>query len=123
MSVEPLAVRSTFSVVARQGSGDNLPLVVKQRRAVIVSPEDLKQQKEVEFYATSVTAWYNTALERDRGLFTLSAGGIGLLLTLLTTVGLKDLVLVVLYVCTILAFLTSVGETISLSTRAFCGRG
>ena len=40
-----------------------------------MSPEDLKQQKEVEFYATSVTAWYNTALERDRGLFTLSAGG------------------------------------------------
>ena len=61
-----------------------------------MSPEHLKQQKEVEFYATSVTAWYNTALERDRGLFTLSAGGIGLLLTLLTTVGLKDLALVVL---------------------------
>jgi hypothetical protein len=40
--------------------------------------DDIKK-KEIAFYTAGVTAWYNTSLEHDKSLFTLSAGGIGLL--------------------------------------------
>lgn len=56
-----------------------------------MSPEEIDDQKRVEYYAASVNAWFNTSLEHDKSLFTLSAGGIGLLITLLTTVELSPL--------------------------------
>lgn len=49
------------------------------------------QEKDIQFYAASVTAWFNTRLEHDKSLLALSAGGIGLLVTLLTTVGVKSI--------------------------------
>ncbi|PKF49010.1 hypothetical protein AT251_22010 [Enterovibrio nigricans] len=45
------------------------------------------KEKEVEFYAATVGAWLNTKFELDKSLLTLSTGAIGLLVTLLTTVG------------------------------------
>jgi hypothetical protein len=48
---------------------------------------EIAAQKSVEFYSASVAAWYASALEHDKSVFTLAAGGIGLLVTLLTTVG------------------------------------
>jgi hypothetical protein len=44
-------------------------------------------EKEIAFYSSLVQAWIDTRMELDRTLVTLSAGGIGLLATLLTTVG------------------------------------
>lgn len=38
-------------------------------------------------HGSMVAGWLNTKLERDKSILTLSAGGIGLLATLLTTVG------------------------------------
>lgn len=73
-----------------------------------MTPEEIKNQKEVEFYAASVNAWFNTSLEHDKSLFTLSAGGIGLLLTLLTTVGLSSAESLVLYIGAILSFLSAI---------------
>lgn len=72
-----------------------------------MSPEDLRQEKEVEFYAAGIAAWYNTSLEHDKSVFGLSAGGIGLLITLLTTVGVSSACLLGLYIAAILSFLTS----------------
>jgi hypothetical protein len=71
-----------------------------------MEPADVEQQKAVEFYAASVNAWYNSALEHDKSLFSLSAGGIGLLITLLTTIGIPSWIVLSLYVCALLAFLT-----------------
>jgi hypothetical protein len=79
-----------------------------------VSPDDLKQQKEVELYAAEMAAWFNTSLERDKSIFALSAGGIGLLLTLLTTIGLNNVVLLVLYIAAVLAFLVSLVAVVAI---------
>jgi hypothetical protein len=46
--------------------------------------------KEVEFYAAMVNAWLNTKFEHDKSLLTLSAGAIGLLITLVSTVGVQS---------------------------------
>lgn len=62
------------------------------------------EQKEVEYYSAAVTAWFATALEYDKSLLTLSAGGIGLHLTLLTTVGLRSAEALILYIGAILSF-------------------
>lgn len=70
--------------------------------------EQLKQAKEVEFYAASVNAWFNTHFERDKSLLTLSTAAIGILVTLMTTVikpdyyslALSGLALVFFLICT-----------------------
>jgi hypothetical protein len=46
-----------------------------------------ESQKEVAFYSAMVTAWVGTRMEKDKTLLTRAIGGIGLLVTLLTTVG------------------------------------
>lgn len=43
---------------------------------------EFREKKELEFYKAGISAWYTTAFERDKSLLTLSAGGIGLLMTL-----------------------------------------
>ena len=64
-------------------------------------------QKQVAYYSAAVTAWFTTSLEHDKSLLTLSAGGIGLHLTLLTTVGLKTAEALVLYIGAIICFVVS----------------
>jgi len=44
-------------------------------------------ERGVAFYSAMVQAWVDTRMELDRTIVTLSAGGVGLLATLLTTVG------------------------------------
>jgi hypothetical protein len=72
-----------------------------------MTPEDIAHQKEVEYYAASVTAWFNTSLEHDKSVLTLAAGGIGLLITLLTTVGLSSAEALILYISAITSFLVA----------------
>lgn len=67
--------------------------------------EEIDEQKRIEYYAASVTAWFNSSLEHDKSILTLSAGGIGILITLLTTVGLDSAEALVLYFCAIICFL------------------
>jgi len=67
-----------------------------------------KQDQDIEFYAASVEAWFNTRIEHDKSLLTLSAGGIGLLITLLTTVGASSLQTLLLYGFAILFFLVCI---------------
>lgn len=69
-----------------------------------MSPEELKCQKEIAFFGASVEAWYNTSLEHDKSIFALSGGGIGLLITLLTTMGVSSILTLILYGAAILCF-------------------
>ena len=69
---------------------------------------DLKDKQDIEFYAASVEAWFNTRIEHDKSLLTLSAGGIGLLITLLTTVGASSIQILLLYGFAILFFLVCI---------------
>lgn len=72
-----------------------------------MTQEEIDDQKKIEFYAASVSAWYASSLENDKSLLTLSAGGIGLLITLLTTVGLGTAEALVLYVGAISSFVVA----------------
>ncbi len=74
--------------------------------------DDLEKQKEVQFYAAGVTAWFNTRLEHDKNLLVLSAGGIGLLITLLTTVGVSSAEGLVLHLLAIFSFLVCLGAVL-----------
>ncbi|ROV61700.1 hypothetical protein EGH82_03815 [Vibrio ponticus] len=65
-------------------------------------------EKEVEFYAATVGAWLNTKFELDKSLLTLSTGAIGLLVTLLTTIGASSIEGLVLYFAALLSFLACV---------------
>lgn len=82
-----------------------------------MSPEEIEHQKAIEYYASSVNAWFNTSLEHDKSLFTLSAGGIGLLITLLTTVGLSSAEALVLYICAIVSFVISLLAVLAVFKR------
>ncbi|RSZ55596.1 hypothetical protein HF313_08785 [Massilia atriviolacea] len=72
-----------------------------------MTPEEIAQQKEVEFYAAGVNAWYNTSLEHDKSIFALSAGGVGLLISLFNTVGGQSLWVLLLYGASNFCFLVS----------------
>ena len=74
----------------------------------------IDEQKDIQHYAMSVNAWYNTALEHDKSILTLSAGGIGLLLTLLTTGGVASAESLLLYVLAILSFLASLTTVLTI---------
>jgi hypothetical protein len=62
-------------------------------------------QKEVEFYAATVNAWYATTLEHDKSLFILAGGGIGIMISLLTTVGFDNYWVLSLFLLAIFSFL------------------
>jgi hypothetical protein len=71
----------------------------QQPQAPAVDPE-----RDLAFYAAALDAFYTTSLEYDKGIFTLAAGGLGLLVTLLTTVGLTSRIELVAYLVGIAAF-------------------
>lgn len=73
-----------------------------------MTDNEIEGQKNIEYYAASVAAWYESSLEHDKSLLTLSAGGIGLLITLLTTVGLDTAEALVLYAGAIISFVVSI---------------
>jgi hypothetical protein len=76
--------------------------------------EDVKEQKDIQFHAGSVAAWYASSLEYDKSLLALSAAGIGLLLTLLTTDRISSVVMIVLYIAAILFFLACVLSVLAI---------
>jgi hypothetical protein len=61
-------------------------------------------ERDIAFYAAALDAFYTTSLEYDKGIFTLAAGGLGLLVTLLTTVGLTSRIELFAYLIGIVAF-------------------
>lgn len=67
--------------------------------------DDLRKQKEVEFYAAGAAAWYNTSLEHDKSLLTLSMASVGLLITPLTMDGIDSIWRLVLHLLAMLSFI------------------
>lgn len=67
--------------------------------------DPLTAPKEVEFFAATVNAWYATTLEHDKSLFVLAGGGIGIMISLLTTVGFDNYWILALFLVAILLFL------------------
>jgi hypothetical protein len=59
---------------------------------------------QAEWYAANLAAWFATRLEHDKSLLTLSAGGIGLLITLVSTVGIHSAESLILYILAFIAF-------------------
>ena len=62
--------------------------------------------KQNAYFSSLVNAFIETSLIKDKSLLTLSAGGIGLIITLLTTVGFNSKFEAFLYSVAILSFLT-----------------
>lgn len=57
--------------------------VATSETAHVSMPDD----RDTAFYSAVVTGWIGTRMEKDKSVLTLSAAGVGLLVTLLTTVG------------------------------------
>src|ERR1041384_3619076 len=78
---------------------------------------DLDKDKHTAYYSALVEAWVNTQMEKDKSLLTLATGGIGLLITLLTTVGVASHLALWLYVCGLASFLITILSAVSIFRR------
>jgi hypothetical protein len=74
-----------------------------------MTEEEIQQQKDIEYYAASVNAWYTSALEHDKSIFALAGGGIALLITLLTTIGFEGWFTFSLFFVAIMSFFVALG--------------
>jgi hypothetical protein len=72
-----------------------------------LNEEDYKA-KDRAFYSAMISAWLNTRIERDKQLLGLSVTAIGLLVTLLRTVGVSSFSQMILFGFALFAFLTTV---------------
>ena len=75
------------------------------------------ENKEVELYAAQANAWVNTKFEHDKSLLTLSAGGIGLLITIVIALGADSVAVIFLYAFALLAFITSLVSLLFIFKR------
>jgi hypothetical protein len=82
-----------------------------------MTEQEKEAQKEIEFYAAATAAWFGTKLERDKSLLALSAGGIGLLITLLSTIGIHSVESLILYATALLSFICSLGAVLWIFKR------
>ncbi len=64
----------------------------------------LSDAKDVEFHSQNLAAWFNTALERDKSLLTLSVAGIGVLVSM-TQIAVDSVGSLLLYAGALLAFM------------------
>jgi hypothetical protein len=70
--------------------------------------------KNIAFYSVLLNAWIQTRMERDKTLVTLSAAAIGLLVTILNTVGIKSIWEILLFAISIMAFLITIWSSIKI---------
>ena len=78
--------------------------------------DKIRDQKTVSYFSALVNGWLATRLERDKSLLALSAGGIGLLVALLTTVG-ASIYGLVLFIFGILSFLICLSCVLTIFSR------
>ena len=81
------------------------------------SPRDESTAQRSAAYPVLLQAWIDTRMERDRLLAALSAGGIGLLITLLAATGLPRLWIGILYLASAVAFILSLGCTVTMLSK------
>ncbi len=75
------------------------------------------EQKRVAYYSTLINAWVQSRMERDKSLLSLSAAGIALLVTLLTTVGVKTCLGIMLYAFAFLFFFATLLVCLAIYRR------
>lgn len=80
-------------------------------------PDSINQQKDVAYYSALLNAWIQTKMERDKTLASLSVGGIGLLVTILSTVGVRYPWQIGLYCGAFLSFALVLGTLIYIFDR------
>lgn len=79
--------------------------------------DSIGAQKEVAFYGAVASTWIATRMELDKTLLTLSAAGLGLFLTLLTTVGVRSPAEIVFYGVGTLGFSSAIGLALRIFYR------
>jgi len=87
----------------------------KEEALRVTRPDD--DPKSVAYYSAIVGAWIETKMERDRTIVTLSASAIGLLVTLLTAVGVKTVFTLWLYAGALVGFGVAAISTIIIFHR------
>jgi hypothetical protein len=70
--------------------------------------------KNIEHYSVLLSAWIATKMERDKTLITLAAAAIGLLITILTTVGAINILVICLFAFAILAFIITIWSALEI---------
>jgi hypothetical protein len=81
-----------------------------------MTPEEEAQAKRIEFFSQGVAAWFNTALERDKSLLTLSIAGLGVLLALMPT-AVNSITALILYYLSAFALLICVFSVLLVFQR------
>jgi len=76
--------------------------------------ERTEEQKDVVFYEKIVGAWVDTRMTRDKTIVQLSAGGIALLVTLITTVAPKSSCEKLFYGLAFLCFLAAICAALTI---------
>lgn len=69
---------------------------------------DITKEKQTAFYSALLEAWLSTKMEKDKSLLMLSAGGVGILVTLLTTTGIHSRSVGILFAIAMGCFLASI---------------
>lgn len=70
--------------------------------------------KNIAHYSVLLSAWIETKMERDKTLVTLSAAAIGLLVTILTTVGAKHFWEIPLFAFAVISFLVTIWSSLTI---------
>lgn len=79
--------------------------------------DSLESQKQLALFTACVEAWIETRMEKDKTLLTLATAGLGLVTTLLTTVGPADWYQLWLYGFAGLAFICTIAAAILIFHR------
>lgn len=77
---------------------------------------DLNDSKQVEFFSQGVAAWFNSALEHDKSLLSLSVAGIGFLISIMQ-VSVDSVFTLVIYVSAIFSFLVCIVSILMIFKR------
>lgn len=70
--------------------------------------------KNIAHYSVLLSAWIQTKMERDKTLVTLSSAAIGLLITVLTTIGVQSIYEIILFIIAVCAFLTTIYSSLMI---------
>lgn len=87
--------------------------VCLSRRKNKYTKKEIIRQKKVAYYQELVSAWINTKMERDKSILAISTLGIGVSVTLLSTIGINNIfelvafgISIVLFICIIFTVIT-----------------
>jgi MFS family permease len=101
--------------------GKHLKIAARKNPDIECQPDDQKiditKEKQTAFYSALLEAWLETTMEKDKSLLMLSAGGVGILVTLLTTTGIHSRLVGFLFGAALSCFLASILLAISIFGR------